>query len=713
MARSEYQQAANKEFGESLKYDPTFKGPLHKRSCTDVICLLLFICFIAAWAAVGIYAFTHGDPGRLLSPTDSEGQRCGLDDKVRNKPYLFFFDLMKCAASDAVINGCPTPQVCVDKCPTENFAFVVESKNPNSQWQDKMICKDGIPKLDNTTHAQRLIDENKCAGYYLNSKEVFGRCLPGPIDTESDEIMNVLNKTAEELVELMQGQASVNIFMQAKEVGQKVVQDLSNSWPFVVGGLVVAMLLCLVYIVLMRWFAGVMVWFSLLGTIALLAYCCYATYVKYDELKTAEEMANLDPGTDGSTRSFQSIFIEPAEHQLNQILEMKDTWLAFLIISAVTLAIVLLLVIFLRSRIRIAVALIKEASKAVSSITSSLVFPLFPWVLQLLVLGWFVSVLLFLAGSTHPVYKAVMDNCTCTTPNGTYKNGYVCDPETFSDCNRTCVSAVCQFFSYEKEKYVDYLHAFNIFGIFWGLFFVSALGEMILAGTFATWYWTFNKSDVPFLTVTVSTGRTFRYHLGTIAFGSLILAICRIIRVILEYLNHKLKKYDNACVKAIMCCLRCFFWCLEKFIKFINRNAYIMCAIHGKNFCRSAKGAFNLLMRNIIRVFVLDKVTDFLLFLGKLMITAGMCALAFFVFAEDLQYEEYVQVPVLNYTIVPVLIIGFSTYFIASIFFGVYAMAVDTLFLCFLEDCERNDGSREKPYFMSRDLMKILHKKNK
>jgi choline transporter-like protein 2/4/5 len=82
-----------------------------------------------------------------------------------------------------------------------------------------------------------------------------------------------------------------------------------------------------------------------------------------------------------------------------------------------------------------------------------------------------------------------------------------------------------------------------------------------------------------------------------------------------------------------------------------------------------------------------SQVTDFLLFLGKLMITAGMCALAFFVFAEDLQYEEYVQVPVLNYTVVPVLIIGFSTYFIASIFFGVYAMAVDTLFLCFCKFC--------------------------
>ena len=35
-------------------------------------------------------------------------------------------------------------------------------------------------------------------------------------------------------------------------------------------------------------------------------------------------------------------------------------------------------------------------------------------------------------------------------------------------------------------------------------------------------------------------------------------------------------------------------------------------------------------------------------------------------------------------------------------------MAVDTLFLCFLEDIERNDGSDEKPYFMSKDLRKIL-----
>jgi choline transporter-like protein 2/4/5 len=67
--------------------------------------------------------------------------------------------------------------------------------------------------------------------------------------------------------------------------------------------------------------------------------------------------------------------------------------------------------------------------------------------------------------------------------------------------------------------------------------------------------------------------------------------------------------------------------------------------------------------------------------MGKLMITAGMCALAFFVLTEEV--DTGINGPGLNYTIVPILIIGFGTYFIASIFFGVYSMAVDTIFLCF------------------------------
>jgi hypothetical protein len=36
---------------------------------------------------------------------------CGLDEAVKDKPYLFFFDLAKCAQTDVIIHGCATPQV--------------------------------------------------------------------------------------------------------------------------------------------------------------------------------------------------------------------------------------------------------------------------------------------------------------------------------------------------------------------------------------------------------------------------------------------------------------------------------------------------------------------------------------------------------------------------------------------------------------------------
>lgn len=39
-------------------------------------------------------------------------------------------------------------------------------------------------------------------------------------------------------------------------------------------------------------------------------------------------------------------------------------------------------------------------------------------------------------------------------------------------------------------------------------------------------------------------------------------------------------------------------------------------------------------------------------------------------------------------------------------------LALVFFFSRLVEDCERNDGSEEKPYFMSKQLMKILGRKN-
>ncbi len=48
-------------YGEPFKFDPNFKGPIRKRSCTDVLCLILFILFLALWSFVGLVAFVKGD----------------------------------------------------------------------------------------------------------------------------------------------------------------------------------------------------------------------------------------------------------------------------------------------------------------------------------------------------------------------------------------------------------------------------------------------------------------------------------------------------------------------------------------------------------------------------------------------------------------------------------------------------------------------------
>ncbi|KAJ6641805.1 Choline transporter-like 2 [Pseudolycoriella hygida] len=738
---------------EPLTYDKNFKGPLSKRSCTDVICLLIFIAFLACWGVVGYYAIKNGDIDRLLVPTDSQGRKCGVDSEVISKPYLVFFNLEKCIDPLVPINGCPTPQVCVEKCPDTLFIYDKTKCSVSSleTIKSQLICNRNVDlrTIETCTQLDELITNEYCATWYLPSESFLKRCISGmpsficplirprylqrsrrslaPFDdynylNETDEadhprfedmvIMDQKTAVNEPKASCSESRKLAEGFIKEKMEGQKIVEDIISSKWHILVGLVIAMLCSLILIAMMRWLAAPLLWLSIVGVLVMLGFATYYSVKQFIYLRD-------NPVEVLGGYNLASL--------VNEYLAKKETWLVLSIISGVALLIIALIVIFLRKRIVIAIGLVKEGSKAVSSTLTTIFFPIFPWIFQILVIVFAVAVGLHLASvgtQVHTVVGLKEDtNCVCTGIASEYQNGDVCNPRTFSenchstsgvlsrflrqDVDNSCAKAACHFKQIDNPYFIRYFHAWNFVGFFWAVFFISAFGEMVLAATFATWYWTFHKSDVPFFTLTVGLGRTIRYHLGTLAFGSLIVAICRMIRVALEYLDHKLKKYDNAFVRAILCCMKCFFWCLEKFLKFINKNAYIMCAIHGKNFCGSAKDAFNLLMRNVLRVFALDKVTDFLFFLSKLLVTLGMGAATYFYLESPHNTHR------LHYNLVPVIIVMIGTYLIASVFFGVYSMAVDTLFLCFLEDCERNDGSAQKPYFMSSGLMKILGKKNK
>ncbi|KAF7210861.1 choline transporter-like protein 4 [Nothobranchius furzeri] len=709
------EESPDSEYGEPAQFDPTFNGPIKKRGCTDIICCALFMAVILGYIGVGVLAWVYGDPRHVLYPRNSTGWFCGIGQN-KDKPNLFYFDFLKCATSINImataLNGlqCPTTQICVQQCPTRFWAVPVQDYISGSPQRvfDSNLC---VPSFDLATtrlSVRDIVNQELCPFFYTPTISVLGRCLPdasklGSIPGNFSNVPGLPSSVNETVNLLKNGTGDVVNGFNARDVGVRIFEDFASSWPWIIVGLVIAMLVSLLFLLLLRFTAPIMIWVLIVGLLGAGAYGIYHCYWEYANYK----QQNASISTVGLTTNLQVY------------LQVQETWLAFLIIISVAEAIILLTLIFLRTRILIAIALIQESSKAIGYMMSALFYPLITFVLLLVCVTYWGATALYLATSGAPIYKVVALNSTlsgCKAINGTAD----CDPQNFNSSSYAdCPSASCIFIKYNNQglfqRNIFNLQIYNAIAFLWCANFVIALGQCTLAGAFASYYWAFSKpGDIPMFPVCASFMRSIRFHVGSLAFGALILTVVQIVRIILEYIDHKTRSAQNPCARFLICCLKCCFWCLEKFIKFINRNAYIMIAIYGKNFCVSAKNAFKLLMRNVIRVVVLDKVTDLLLFFGKLLVVGGVGVLSFFFFSGRIVLPgNTFHTETLNYYWMPIITVVFGSYFIAHAFFSVYNMCVDTLFLCFLEDLERNDGSAEKPYFMSKNLMKILNKSNK
>uniref|UniRef100_A0A8C4FG25 Choline transporter-like protein n=1 Tax=Catagonus wagneri TaxID=51154 RepID=A0A8C4FG25_9CETA len=643
--------------GKPAKYDPSFRGPIRNRSCTDIICCLLFFVFILGYIAVGLVAWVYGDPQQVLYPRNSTGAYCGIGEN-KDKPYLLYFNIFSCILTTNVIavaqNGleCPTPQ-----------------------------------------QVYQSLSRELCPSFLLPSSPALGRCFPWPNSTVPPfpEISNM---------SVTQGISGLLDSLNARDISVKIFEDFAQSWYWILAALGVALILSLLFILLLRLVAGPLVFVLIIGVLGVLAYGIYHCWKEYRLLR--------DKGASISQLGFTT--------NLSAYSSVQETWLAALILLAVLEGILLLMLIFLRQRIRIAIALLEEASRAVGQMMSTLLYPLVTFVLLLVCIAYWAMTALYLATSGQPQYvlwapNASLPDCEKVPMNTS------CDPMN-QPVNSTCPGLMCVFQGYLSTGLVQRslfnLQIYGVLGLFWTINWVLALGQCVLAGAFASFYWAFHKPrDIPTFPLSSAFIRTLRYHTGSLAFGALILTLVQIARAVLEYIDHKLRGAQNPVARCIICCFKCCLWCLEKFIKFLNRNAYIMIAIYGKNFCVSAKNAFSLLMRNIVRVVVLDKVTDLLLFFGKLLVVGGVGVLSFFFFTGRIQgLGKGFDSPNLNYYWLPIMTSILGAYVIASGFFSVFGMCVDTLFLCFLEDLERNDGSAARPYYMSKALLKILGKKN-
>lgn len=62
--------------------------PVEKRSCTDCICLIIFLALSVGLLAVGVYAWTNGNFKRLTTAYDADAKGCGVD--YPDYPYIYF-----------------------------------------------------------------------------------------------------------------------------------------------------------------------------------------------------------------------------------------------------------------------------------------------------------------------------------------------------------------------------------------------------------------------------------------------------------------------------------------------------------------------------------------------------------------------------------------------------------------------------------------------
>ena len=124
------------------------------------------------------------------------------------------------------------------------------------------------------------------------------------------------------------------------------------------------------------------------------------------------------------------------------------------------------------------------------------------------------------------------------------------------------------------------------FGLFWLTPFIMTCNEFVVIVSTCTWY--FSRKDIPDddgipgdSDVSKGFYWSVRYHFGSIAFGSLLLAIVWTIRRLFEYVGHKVEQAsgNNGCVRCLIGCTRCCLDCFDRFIRFLGENAYIYLAI--------------------------------------------------------------------------------------------------------------------------------------
>eukprot|EP01038_Epipyxis_sp_PR26KG_P009819 gene9819-13212_t len=491
------------------------------------------------------------------------------------------------------------------------------------------ICKDEYQsKADNSTlKGYEYVVERRCM-YKIKTKLYLNRCIP-----------NTNTLAASTAASLVSSSLNANLTSAAEYATQNgkgwftsFMGDVITLRGYLFGfgfGVSVGVAFLYLYILRIPGFLMLVIWSIVIGIFVLMVIG-----------------ASL-------LRSLSNTWSADGEHGDGEVVTMR-------VISYIMMVVCFLyfcLMVVMRKRIQLAIHVVEAAAKAIATMPGMILMP----VVQTFGLACFLAVWV-----VYVMYLASSGKMVTNT------GSYVSNGQTLTYTYRT----------FEYTTNTKYAFLYMLFCWYWTSEFVIALGQLTISMAVSCWYFTRDKSLIGNGTVIWAVRAVSYYHSGTAAFGSLIIAIIKTIRTVIAYIQNKAKKSHNKVLEYAMCILGCCMWCLEKCMKFLNKHAYILTAIYSYSFCKAARRAFFLLLRNILRVAAVNMISSFLLTLGKFFVPILTTFLCYLALAYSINSSE-------TSGIVSVLIFTFLiSYWISSLFSEIFAMAIETILFCFIADEE-------------------------
>ena len=234
---------------------------------------------------------------------------------------------------------------------------------------------------------------------------------------------------------------------------------------------------------------------------------------------------------------------------------------------------------------------------------------------------------------------------------------------------------------------------YQIFMLFWINAFIMGMSQFVIGASACIWYFEVNSDTGGKGVVGRAMWWGFRYHMGSVAFGAFLIAVCQMLRFLFEYYRRKIQSLPkNPVVKCLLCYTAYLLWLLEKCVKFITKNAYIQVALANTFFCKAAWNAFALILLNVARFGWLHTIGSILNWFGVCLV-AGLNGFGAYIALTKLdEFKETVTQP-----LIPAIIVVLMSFIIVKAFLSIFSYSLDAILQAFLLDEQLGFGGTARP----------------